>query len=129
MIKRARLPLILLIGMLLWATAQILAIPQRGDVDVTANGNNTFTPDAVTIESGQAVNWSNIAGFHNVVADDDSFTSGAPSSSNWMFSHQFNDPGTYGYYCSIHGSAGGGGMSGIVIVVEPVIYLPVVITP
>ena len=127
--NRARFPIFAFLCLFLISTTAILASNSRGDVDVTANGNNTFTPENVIILAGQSVNWTNDAGFHNVVADDNSFTSGAPSSDPWMFSQQFDTPGSYGYYCSVHGSAGGNGMSGVVTVLEPAIYLPIVTAP
>lgn len=78
--------------------------------------SNTFTPNTVNIRTGDTVQWDNAGGFHNVVADDNSFTSGPPSSAPWTYSHTFTAPGTYPYYCSAHGGIGGVGMSGVVIV-------------
>jgi plastocyanin len=76
----------------------------------------TFTPDDITIVVGDTVQWDNILGFHNVVADDNSFTSGPPASAPWSFSHTFNSTGTFAYYCAVHGGPGGAGMSGIITV-------------
>lgn len=39
----------------------------------------SFTPAELTIKVGDTVKWTNILGFHNVVADDNSFTSGPAS--------------------------------------------------
>jgi hypothetical protein len=78
--------------------------------------NFSFTPAQLTINAGDIVKWTNIGGFHNVVADDNSFTSGAVSSSAWVYEHTFNSVGSNPYYCAQHGGAGGSGMSGVIIV-------------
>lgn len=79
-------------------------------------GNFSFTPAQITITVGDKVRWTNTGGLHNVVADDNSFTSGAVSSSAWVYEHTFNSVGNNPYYCSAHGGPGGVGMSGVVIV-------------
>jgi plastocyanin len=80
---------------------------------VVASGM-TFTPSDLTITVGDTVRWENQSGFHNVVADDGSFTNGAPSSSAWKYTKVFTVVGDFQYYCEIHGSPGGVGMSGII---------------
>ena len=83
---------------------------------VTAGGSaNVFTPRSLTINAGDTVTFVNGGGFHNVVADDNSFTSGAPSDT-WTFTQPFPNAGTFPYYCQIHGGPGGVGMSGSIIV-------------
>jgi plastocyanin len=83
--------------------------------DVAISGF-TFSPSQLTINVGDIVRWTNNGGFHNVVADDNSFTSGAPSTSIWVYEHTFNSTGTNPYYCSPHGGVGGVGMSGVITV-------------
>lgn len=78
--------------------------------------NFSFTPALITINVGDIVRWTNTGGLHNVVADDNSFTSGAVSSSAWVYEHTFNSVGNNQYYCFAHGAPGGVGMSGVVIV-------------
>lgn len=78
--------------------------------------NFSFTPAQLTISVGDTVKWTNVLGSHNVVADDGSFTSGAVSSSNWVYEFVFNTAGTYHYYCAMHGGPGGVGMSGVITV-------------
>ena len=80
--------------------------------------NFSFTPTQLTISVGDTVRWTNTQGFHNVVADDNSFTSGAASSSNWVYEFVFNTAASFPYYCSVHGGPGGVGMSGVIIVEE-----------
>ncbi len=78
--------------------------------------NFSFNPAQLTIKVGDTVKWTNILGFHSVVADDNSFGSGAASSSAWVYEFVFNTPGTFRYYCGIHGAPNGVGMSGIITV-------------
>lgn len=89
-----------------------------------------FSPQTVTLAPGDTVVFVNKGGYHNVVADDGSFTcahgckgdaqgdTGAPSSMNWTFSLTFPTPGTIGYYCVVHG-APGQGMYGTIVVQAP----------
>ena len=79
-----------------------------------------FTPGNLTIEVGDTVRWMNIMGNHNVVADDNSFTSGPPSTNQWVYDFVFTMVGTNPYYCEVHGGTGGSGMSGVINVEPPV---------
>jgi len=80
----------------------------------------TFSPDDITVTVGDTVRWSNVQGIHNVRADDNSFTSGPPAPAPWTYNHVFTSAGNNPYYCEPHGTPGGGGMSGVVIVQNPV---------
>jgi plastocyanin len=78
---------------------------------VVTVSNNTFTPASVTVAVGETVKWSWAAGAanHNVTFDD------GPASitkNNGTFTRTFGVAGTYGYECTIHGSA----MAGTVVV-------------
>ncbi|MFY9820075.1 MAG: Calx-beta domain-containing protein [Thermoanaerobaculia bacterium] len=90
--------------------------PNCAGVDATVTIVDTsYSPATVTIDPGQPVCWTWTASVeHTVKADDESFTSGNPSSHN-TFQHTFTTPGTYGYYCQVHGSLTGG-MRGTVVV-------------
>ena len=85
---------------------------------VAVNGH-TFDPPVVRIKSGQAVKWTWVAGFHNVVSGatctpDGKFSSGAKTvGPGSTYEHTFDKPGTYSYYCDPHC---GIGMTGKVIV-------------
>jgi plastocyanin len=98
--------------------APILAGPafaQGGQVQVSAV-DFQFQPQTVTINAGDTVVWTNNGQVqHTVTADDNSFDSGLLSPGQ-TFSQTFNTPGTFPYHCSIHGAAGGIGMSGTVVV-------------
>ncbi len=78
--------------------------------------NNIFTPSMLTITVGDTVRWINEQGLHNVVADDNSFTSGAPLSAPWAYEFVFTTAGVNPYYCEVHGGTGGVGMSGVITV-------------
>lgn len=88
--------------------------------------NNRFVPDDVTIQAGDSVTWTNEGIDHNVVADDRSFRcangcdgeggDGDTASNAWSFTRTFATPGTVPYFCEAHGSAGGLGMAGTVVV-------------
>src|SRR5215472_12919202 len=70
-----------------------------------------FTPATLTINVGDTVTFVNGGGFHNVVADNNSFTSGAASSAHWSLPVTFTNAGMVLYYCAIHGGPGGSGMA------------------
>lgn len=75
-----------------------------------------YKPGSVTIKAGDTITWTNTGQEpHTVTADDGSFDSGKMGAGE-NFSMRFDSPGTYGYYCSLHGGPGGEGMSAVVIV-------------
>lgn len=81
------------------------------DVGIVGNG---FSPSTVNIQVGDTVRWTNDTGtFHDVKANDNSY--GNTAGTSWTFTHTFSAPGSFGYYCSIHGFPGGG-MAGTVVV-------------
>ncbi len=87
--------------------------------------DDIFDPEVIEIENGDTVTWftsEQNQNMHNVVADDDSFTSGAPMAHPWQFSQVFNtgDAEIF-YYCVNHGDAGGIGMSGAVVVGDGIV--------
>lgn len=84
------------------------------DAKITITGMS-FSPATVTIDPGQPVCWTWAGTLqHTIKADDESFSSGNPASEN-TFQHTYTDPGSFGYYCQVHGSTTGG-MRGRVIV-------------
>jgi plastocyanin len=102
----------LLGGFAIWASPALAATQT-----VTANTANTFTPSSAIIAKGDTVNWINNGGLHNVHFDDNSYVMPAsPSGTAWSVSKTFANAGTYRYYCEIHGSPGGIGMSGTITV-------------
>jgi plastocyanin len=74
--------------------------PTRPQVSVL---DNAFSPRSVTVTVGGIVNWSwGGTAEHNVVFG---ASSGIPSSDlqrSGSFQAQFNTPGTFDYFCSLH---------------------------
>jgi len=85
--------------------------------DVALVGQS-FSPSELTISVGDTVRWTNNGGFHDVQADDGSFSSGNASTDIWVYTYVFNSAGDFRYYCTIHGGPNGVGMSGIIHVQE-----------
>lgn len=79
--------------------------------------NFMFAPKTVKIKAGGTVTWKVKEGSHTVKADDGSFNSGTINAGQ-SFSKKFDTPGTYKYFCSFHGSAGGHDMAGTIIVTK-----------
>jgi Plastocyanin len=80
--------------------------------------NNLFSPSATTVPKGTTVTWTwnsctgdgyggQLCTDHSVVFDDGGRT-GAPLQSAGTFSSTFATAGTYGYHCSVHGTATSG---------------------
>ena len=73
--------------------------------------NFTFTPGVLAVKAGTAVTWTNHDDVpHTVTAQDHAFSSAGLDTDN-TFTHTFDAPGTYVYYCTIHPK-----MTGTVIV-------------
>jgi len=83
--------------------------------------NISFSPQVVVIQAGESVTWTNHDGLiiHTTTSDTDLWDSGDLADGQ-SFSHTFDTPGRYDYHCMHHPLL----MTGIVIVVKPVIYLP-----
>ncbi|MEA2603677.1 MAG: hypothetical protein QOF89_4669 [Acidobacteriota bacterium] len=84
------------------------------EAKITISGTS-FNPATVTVDPGQPVCWTWSGNTeHTVKADNGDFTTGNPSNKG-NFQTTFATPGTYGYYCQVHGSLTGG-MRGKIIV-------------
>ena len=81
------------------------------------SGGLVFVPDALTVKSGEAVTFTNNAGFpHNIVFDEDEVPDGvnaeALSKEDYLkapgetYTVKFDKAGSYGYYCEPHRGAG-----------------------
>lgn len=87
------------------------------DASVRAQ-DNTFVEENIRVEAGTTVGWENVGRQdHDVLPADDcdwgvevaDFTPGE------AYEHTFDEPGTYRYYCSLHGTPDAG-MRGTVVV-------------
>ena len=104
-------------------TSDVTFPPNGESVDVVALDNN-FLPETVEVKAGTEVVFTNNGrNPHNVVPADD------PKATEWgvleegfqptdTYSRVFDRPGTYIYYCTIHGSPKAG-MVGTITVAEP----------
>lgn len=91
-----------------------VVLPQAGAT--VAVVDNDYNPREVQIDPGGSVTWNQTGELpHTVTADDGSFDSGEMGQGD-SFSHSFEEPGSYPYYCRFHGGPGGAGMSGVVVV-------------
>ncbi len=91
--------------------------PAEVTIRLLTSGGNRFEPANVTIPAGTKVTWTWIGGFHNVSSTGAaSFpSSGDPVAAPHSYSFIFLTPGTYLYFCSVHGSPTEG-MRGTVVV-------------
>jgi plastocyanin len=87
--------------------------PQAVVVRLGESSSFDFSPPEVTIEAGQTVTWQGNFATHPLVSDTWLWDAQWKGSE---FSYTFAKPGTYRYYCQLHGGPQGVGMSGIVIV-------------
>ena len=102
------------------ASTDTLGPVQSGEVAVSA-ADNVFEPEEVTVTEGSEVVWTNDGrNQHNIVAVGDTPFSveAAEFEPGQTYRWKASKPGTYRYYCSIHGTATAG-MTGTVQVVEP----------
>ncbi len=64
--------------------------------------NFSFTPKSMTVKAGTAVTWTNHDDIpHNVVSTQKKFSSPVLDTDQ-TFTYQFNDPGSFPYFCKIH---------------------------
>jgi len=92
---------------------------QPPGVTVQVLPNNTFSPATVNVAPGGSVTWVWEAGsgLHNVTPDaGEPVGSGVLAAGPKTYTYTFETPGIYRYYCVAHGSRGGIGMSGTVVV-------------
>ena len=88
--------------------------PRGSNVGITVK-NFGFDPAELTVAAGTEVEWTDLAGRHNIQADDGSFKS-VVLAAGGTFKHRFDRPGVYRYFCEFHGAAGGHDMAGVVTV-------------
>ena len=95
-------------------TSNALAASASNPVAATVQISNfQFAPKVLTVKAGTTVKWVNKEGTHTVTADNGAFASDNLSAGG-SFEFKFTKPGAYRYYCSFHGSKGGGEMSGMI---------------
>ena len=78
----------------------------------------SFNPGNVTITAGTTVQWLNTSGLTHTVTSAPSSTetfNQSVNSGSGGFSRQFNSPGTYEYYCTLHGTPDQGMVGSIIV--------------
>jgi plastocyanin len=77
--------------------------------------DNSFSPSTLTVTTGATVTWTwNGSNSHNVTWVNGS-PAASPTQSSGSYQRTFDAPGTYTYYCTIHGTPTSG-MRGTVVV-------------
>lgn len=114
------------LGVVVAATALGWVVPAGGASRSVTIVDNAFSPDNITVAVGDSVTWRNTGQRgHSVKADDGGFDSSPActfqDTSSCMangatFTTTFSQPGSYFYYCAVHGSPNGIGMAGVVTV-------------
>jgi plastocyanin len=97
------------------------AAPQTFNIEI---GDNTFTPNKISIPVGATVVWTDKGQHpHTVTADDASFDSQELHNGD-TFKQTFDTAGTFPFFCKFHGGKGAEGMSGSIVVVAPAATAP-----
>jgi|SRR3990170_126201 len=108
--RKLALALVTTGALMLWSQIAIAASVSMVD--------SAFDPADVTVEAGETITWSNDGALpHTATADDGSFDTGTLDPGN-SDSVRIDEPGTYPYYCTLHGAPGGIGMAGTITVAE-----------
>lgn len=80
--------------------------------------DNSFRPESIEIAAGTEIEWTNLGrSEHDVlpVAGDDWGTPEGTFEADAVYRHRFTEPGTYDYYCSLHGTTTKGMVGSIVV--------------
>lgn len=95
------------------ASALLVVSPAGAATSQVAVANFNYSPATVTIYAGDSVQWTNLSGFHNVLADGAEFRcangcdqtggNGNASSAAWVATFEFDTPASHPYHCEIHG--------------------------
>jgi len=89
-----------------------------GGPNVNAGPDFSFHPGTLTVKAGTTVTWDFVGGIPHTTTsspgDPASWDSGIKQGGSFTFT--FTKPGTYHYYCTLHGSASGAGMAGTITV-------------
>lgn len=99
--------------------SEVEEVEPNGEIVEILAIDNAFAPEVLTISAGTEVLWTN-RGYnpHNIVTEDPDQgwqLDGEDFEPTATFSNVFTRPGTFRYYCSIHGNLDIG-MPGVIIV-------------
>ncbi|MBL4656911.1 MAG: hypothetical protein JKX73_02845, partial [Flavobacteriales bacterium] len=88
----------------------------QATIDSITTVGFTFSPANITITSGDTVRFYGMSVSHPVAQDASAWV---PFTSDSDISSEIAAPGTYPYYCTVHGAPGSVGMSGVITVLPP----------
>ena len=74
--------------------------------------NFVFTPNALTVNCNDTIQFHRVNGTHPVVSESGAWTTFTMSGALINQNIALSTAGTYAYYCDFHGGAGGVGMAG-----------------
>ena len=99
------------------AAGAVRATPLRQDPNVIVMRDNAFEPPNISVPAGTTITWQNKGRApHSATSDAGLFDTGVITSQTEA-SVTLTTPGSYPYFCRIHGAAGGSGMAGTIVVV------------
>ncbi|MBK7036897.1 MAG: fibronectin type III domain-containing protein [Bacteroidetes bacterium] len=78
--------------------------------------NFVFTPNALTVNCNDTIQFHRVNGTHPVVSESGAWTTFTMSGALINQNIALSTAGTYAYYCDFHGGAGGVGMAGTITV-------------
>ena len=104
-------------------SSSVTQIPRGASLPsvAVASVDNSFEPQTVSVVVGQSVIWTNTGrNRHDVkvkkVPTDFGIDQDAFVPLTGTYTYAFSKPGSFVYYCSIHGTAKGKGMAGTIVV-------------
>jgi plastocyanin len=104
------------LGLVVAQSGAAVAAYSAGGTETVAAQDDYFDAEAVHVPVGTTVQWKNTGrNPHTVTADDGSTDSGNLGSGQ-EFTVTFAKPTAFTYFCRYHGSAGGIGMSRVIVV-------------
>lgn len=80
--------------------------------------DNSFRPESIEVAAGTEIEWTNLGRSTHDVLPVEGDAWGAPSEAfepDAVYRHRFTEPGTYAYYCSLHGTTTKGMVGSIVV--------------
>ena len=105
-------------GMAALALLSGWALPARADVIVVGVNSNFFSPNEISVATGDTVAWRVNSGVHTTTSSDGLWDSGLISAGD-EFDYTFTASGDYPYICTLHADCCN--MVGIIHVVDPVV--------
>ena len=83
--------------------AGVLFAQADGPASAVSIDNFTFVPQTLTVKAGTTVTWTNKDDIpHEIASANNAFTRSKAMDTGDSYSHTFNTPGTYQYFCYLH---------------------------